>query len=91
MKCLNVQTIFFNGGLEEYVYMDQHEGFVIEPIVNKRCANFNVLYMVLNKPHNVVQLCQHLPFQLRIKQKQRGLQLIISHEGWEVCHSTILC
>jgi hypothetical protein len=47
--------------------MDQHEGFVIEPIVNKRCANFNVLNMVLNKPHECGTIVSTSTFSTKTK------------------------
>ena len=47
---MDVKTIFFNVELEEEIYMDKLEGFVVHVKENKECKLDNSLYDLTHAP-----------------------------------------
>lgn len=47
---MDVKTTFFNGELEEEIYMEQPEGFVVPGKENKVCKLAKFLYVLKQAP-----------------------------------------
>ena len=83
---MDVKTTFLNGDLDEEVYMEQPEGFVLPRNEKKVCKLIKSLYGLrsLTSPFCWMALCTIVPTNVCIPNSQKNMESLYAFR-WMIC------